>query len=600
MARFMDDSECGKAPIGLNNYNRVCFASQKEAEKILSKKHLLPGQITFAYYYDSDTEYGVNVMAAVGTLNGVGDNHIFISYDTVNQLFSSIDDSFDDIDTSLLYIKKNIINKIDDVQKDVVLKVDSINNRITEMDASHIAYVNSKLDTSFIDKFIEDVSNRIAEYEKEASDIIDGSIKNYINEKIQELQQDINTKTTDVAQKYNNLKYSIAEINSNIVNIDNNHTQTELDLQHLIKNTKNEITNFVNDSDASIIKYINNRTQLIQKEIEVQISALEHDAKTQSIKLNTTVEEYQHNVQNDIAVFNSSIRTLVKSKLATLKTDLDTNISDLKTYVTANDSSLLSYIKSLNTQQRTYINQHDSEIKSWINTANSSLFNIVRATDSKLKDDIDAIDSRHKALYKTIESRLDNLIYDVSTDLSIKINNYNIGVQSFVKTEINKLSTKYSEDNASLINFVNIKTYETINEARKLNNEIREEVKKTEQHLDDRINDFEENTSAEFYNYVNNEFKTIIDSEIQYVDDKVNDVSVRLNILNSSLKDYIDKQDILYDSSISNKLNNTDSSVTNIKNILTTLLGDTSKVSNINQYISTYINEHFDWIDLGE
>lgn len=87
MARFMDNNEYGNAPvppIGLNSFNKICFTNSKDAESMLVHKPLMPGQLSFAYYYDADATDGVNVMAAVGTLKGIGENHIFVSYDTIN------------------------------------------------------------------------------------------------------------------------------------------------------------------------------------------------------------------------------------------------------------------------------------------------------------------------------------------------------------------------------------------------------------------------------------------------------------------------------------------------------------------------------------
>ena len=99
------------------------------AKIFLLNKALLPGQLTFAYYYDNDSTNGINVMAAVGTLKGEKDNHIFVSYETINQLIDSIDDSLDDYDTSLIYIRKEVMNKLsvlEDEQTKLSNKVDNI------------------------------------------------------------------------------------------------------------------------------------------------------------------------------------------------------------------------------------------------------------------------------------------------------------------------------------------------------------------------------------------------------------------------------------------------------------------------------------------
>ena len=85
-------------------------------------------------------------MAAVGTLKGVGENHIFVSYDTINQLLDSVDDSLDDFDTSLIYIRKELMNKL------AVLE-----NKQTELDS---AFAGNSQGFTDINARIEELINK--------------------------------------------------------------------------------------------------------------------------------------------------------------------------------------------------------------------------------------------------------------------------------------------------------------------------------------------------------------------------------------------------------------------------------------------------------
>ena len=188
MARFMDN-HTPVPPIGLNGYNKICFTNSKDAESMLINKPLMPGQLTFAYYYDNDTANGVNVMAAVGTLKGVGENHIFVSYDTINQLLDSVDDSLDDFDTSLIYIRKELMNKLA-VLENKQTELDSafagnaqgftdINARIEELINKHDSLKDQLIQTdNKINEVEEKLETKIQDYTGTMNDLVDKASRN--------------------------------------------------------------------------------------------------------------------------------------------------------------------------------------------------------------------------------------------------------------------------------------------------------------------------------------------------------------------------------------------------------------------------------------
>lgn len=556
-------------PVGLNGFNKICFTDQKEAETMLLDKPLMPGQLTFAYYYDNVATNGVNVMAAVGTLKGEGSNHIFVSYETINQLIDSIDDSFEDFDTSLIYIRKELMSKLsalEDEQNNLVLQIrDNVNNsnvsfneiytKLEELETNGKQYTDEKIqeirdyvDTSVTSKIndyetvvsdmILDASTKLdqmqKDFEDKAQDILDRSnevydnldvsLRNYVNNEMLGMQQFVHNETTqavlDMNSKYAVLKKVVASINSSVNDIDKKHNDKETELSRNIVETATQLTEDLEIANVSIISYIDQQTSLFNKKIDNKINELEFNTKTKNIDLTNIVEEYQHSVKNDIAVFNASMRTYVKSSLATVQTDANSKYSELKTYVTSNDASLLNYVNAMEIAQKTYINKHDSEIKSWIATSDTSLFNIIRSTDSKLKDDLDAMDARHQSMYRTVESRLDNLIDDISTDLTIMVNEYGKEVKNFTRKHVNDLENKVKAQNVSLINYIDDKSQEAVNETRLLNASLRTQLKNTTNLLNASIN-----------------------NAIQYTDDEISKLKSYVDTENTSIITYVNNQD---------------------------------------------------------
>lgn len=77
MDRFLNKPDTN---IGQNGFNKICFSEEREAINMLVNKALLPGQVSFAYFYDNDSPSGTNVVAAVGPLVSTEENFIFSSH----------------------------------------------------------------------------------------------------------------------------------------------------------------------------------------------------------------------------------------------------------------------------------------------------------------------------------------------------------------------------------------------------------------------------------------------------------------------------------------------------------------------------------------
>ena len=182
-------------------------------------------------------------------------------------------------------------------------------------------------------------------------------------------------------------------------------------------------------------------------------------------------------------------------------------------------SSIINFVKTLDAAQYNYINKHDGAIKSWIATANSSLYNVVRTHDSAINDSIAAMDARHQSMYRSVESRLDNLIDDISTDLTILVNEYGQEVKNYARKQVNDLHNEMLVKNASLLNYINDKSQESLNETRNLNASLTTYVKGS-------VNDL--NAS--------------INAAVQHTNDEISGLKSYVQISDTSLVTYIKEQ----------------------------------------------------------
>ena len=148
----------------INHYNKVCFKNYDEAVSKLKVKNLLPGEMAFAYYFDKTADYGINAIAAVGSIKLCGTNIIYDNADKVQQLMDKLQDTvsannekFDSIKTKL------------DMLDDISTKLDNI----IKNDSSNSSTINGSLDS--IKENIENLKNADTSI-FERLDTIDGSI----------------------------------------------------------------------------------------------------------------------------------------------------------------------------------------------------------------------------------------------------------------------------------------------------------------------------------------------------------------------------------------------------------------------------------------
>ena len=260
------DNHTPVPPIGLNGYNKICFTSSKDAESMLINKPLMPGQLTFAYYYDPKTPYGQNTIFAVGPLSAAGCNTIFKNADEIDSVKDVLDETIADINASVSNMENKVDGIIEECRNPLLKKIEKNSNDIVSIKrdisiiksdivntndtlTSKINQVNNQLiaqmsqDNTILINKINDTSNDIVKYiDNTSNDII-----NYINRSV---SLAVGNVTTDYTQKnddtsmtlYNAISTLKLNLEQSISDLSGKHDRDITDLQRIIDEAKGKVT----------------------------------------------------------------------------------------------------------------------------------------------------------------------------------------------------------------------------------------------------------------------------------------------------------------------------------------------------------------------
>lgn len=95
----------------IHSYNKQYFSDYDSAYETLSNKIMLPGEVTFAYYYDSNSPSGQNAIFAVGPLTQ-GYNIVFKNSNEIDIIKNKLYETIADVNASVSYIENTIDSKI--------------------------------------------------------------------------------------------------------------------------------------------------------------------------------------------------------------------------------------------------------------------------------------------------------------------------------------------------------------------------------------------------------------------------------------------------------------------------------------------------------
>lgn len=224
----------------INHYNKVCFKNYDEAVSKLKVKNLLPGEMAFAYYFDKTADYGINAIAAVGSIKLGGTNIIYDNADKVQQLMDKLQDTvsannekfdsiktkldmLDDISTKLDNIIKNdssnssaITGSLDGIKKDIENLKDSDTSIFERLDTidSQVNQIGEYLETH--EEFAQALDASVKKLRDDVDNLgLDGKL-NELDQKIEQTKQDILTQATaDHAKLKSDFEKQINDLSTN-------------------------------------------------------------------------------------------------------------------------------------------------------------------------------------------------------------------------------------------------------------------------------------------------------------------------------------------------------------------------------------------------
>lgn len=318
MALYLNNSQYGSSNQSsqdtlIHSYNKSFFSDYNHAKTVLLQKVMKPGEVTFAYYYDSKVPYGQNVIFAVGPLSDAGCNTIFKNADEIDSVKDVLDETIADINASvsnmeskvdgiieecrnplLEKIKKNI-NDIVDIKTDVSSFKSNVSD-IKDNLERNINQVNDQLTaqmsqdkTNLISK-INDTSNDIVKYIDNTSN----AIISYINRSVSIA---VGNATTDYTQKNDNTSMTLGNAISTLkLNIENSisdlsgkHDRDIAGLQRLIVESKDKVTQntttlstYIQQND-SFVRKLNTSINYVNNTLDDRITKLSDDFKALDI-----------------------------------------------------------------------------------------------------------------------------------------------------------------------------------------------------------------------------------------------------------------------------------------------------------------------------
>lgn len=458
MALYLNNAQYGSGNQSsqdtlIHSYNKSFFSDYNHAKTVLLQKVMKPGEVTFAYYYDSKVPYGQNVIFAVGPLSDAGCNTIFKNADDIDRVKDVLDETIADINASvsnmetkvdgiieecrkplLTKIEKNI-NDIDDIKRDIsTIKSDIVNTNDTL--TSKINQVNNQLtaqmsqDKTILINKINDTSNDIVKYIDNTSN----AIINYINRSV---SLAVGNVTTDYTQKNDDTNTTLGNaistlklnLEQSISSLSGKHDIDITGLQRIINETKGKVTEntttlsqYIQQNNSSLIK-LNTSINNVNNTLDERITNLRQDFETLEIpkKIHdlstriatvTTQSNVDHEKLKSIDNLDSRLSKCEGRYEKHFEMDmvqLNGNIKDINTSI----SNIIKSIDNIKIQTGT----SEGTVQDKFDNISSQLFNISERL-SKIDSSINALETKfagnetyHNELLNELSSYKNSLDY---------------------------------------------------------------------------------------------------------------------------------------------------------------------------------------------
>ena len=408
--------------------------------------------MAFAYYFDKTADYGINAIAAVGSIKLGGTNIIYDNADKVQQLMDKLQDTvsannekFDSIKTKLDMLD-DISTKLDNIIKNdssnsstITGALDSIKENIENL---------KNVDTSIFERLdtIDTQVNQVSEYidtHEEFTQALDASVKKLRND-VDSLNLD--GKFDDVEQKLESLKQDI------ITQATADHAKLKSDLEKQINDLSTDYSGSLDELKVAITAEIEASTTPIKNDIyDLQVKDGVLDKKIDDTKVEAVDEAKQYTDQKIEDTMQDINTSLTKMKndihdLSDLITESTTNATnahqELKNYIdvikadiTGENTTFKGEVTAeLNSQKQFLKDSIDGFKNEYTASTNDSIQRECGKVQAKLDEFTNTATTKHSAIdakiltletnFTTYKTELEGHVNDKITQLNINMRNY--------------------------------------------------------------------------------------------------------------------------------------------------------------------------------
>lgn len=458
MALYLNNAQYGSSNQSsqdtlIHSYNKSFFSDYNHAKTVLLQKVMKPGEVTFAYYYDSKVPYGQNVIFAVGPLSEAGCNTIFKNADDIDSVKDVLDETIADINASVSNMETKVDGIIEECKTPLLTKIEKNSNDIVSIKrdistiksdivntndtlTSKINQVNNQLtaqmsqDKTILINKINDTSNDIVKYIDNTSN----AIINYINRSVSFAVGNV---TTDYTQKNDDTSMTLGNaistlklnLEQSISDLSGKHDRDITGLQRIIDEVKDKVTEnattlsqYIQQNNSSLIK-LNTSINNVNNALDERITTLkqnferldipnkfhEFDTKISTV---TTQSNVDHEKLKAIDNLESRLSTCEGRYEKHFKMDmvqLTGNITDINTSI----SKIIESIDNIKIKAGT----SEGTVQDKFGQISSQLFNISERL-SKIDSSINALETKfagnetyHNELLNELSSYKNSLDY---------------------------------------------------------------------------------------------------------------------------------------------------------------------------------------------
>ena len=441
----------------INHYNKVCFKKYDEAVSKLKIKNLLPGEMAFAYYFDKTADYGINAIAAVGSIKLGGTNIIYDNADKVQQLMDKLQDTvsannekFDSIKTKL--------DMLDDISTklDNIIKNDSSNSSTITDSIDNIKKDIENLkdtDTSILERLdtIDSQVNQVGEYleaHEEFAQALDASVK--------KLRDDVDNLGLD--GKLNELDQKIDQTKQDILTqATADHAKLKSDFEKQINDLSTNYSSSLDDLKVAITAEIEAATTPLKNDIyDLQVKDGVLDKKIDDTKIEAVDEAKQYTDQKIEDTMQDINTSLTKMKndihdLSDLITESTTNATnahqELKNYIdgikadiTGENTTFKGEVTAeLNSQKQFLKDSIDGFKNEYTASTNDSIQIECGKVQAKLEEFINTATTKHSAIdakISTIETNFTTYKVEFEGSINDKITQLNTNMRNYLDSAI--------------------------------------------------------------------------------------------------------------------------------------------------------------------